>query len=285
MKRQIIKIDEERCNGCGLCIPNCHEGALQIIDGKCRLISDLFCDGLGACIGHCPEDALAIEEREAEEYDEVKVLQIMMKQSMNVVAVHLEHLKEHNAMEYYNQAIEYLQANNIEIPKVPEKEVSNGGCPSGGCPGSAMHTFERKVKEITGENSSMESALEQWPIQLHLVNPNAPYFKGKEISILSTCSGFATPMVHPDFIADRAVVVACPKLDYTEPYTPKLTSIFQTANTQKVIIVRMEVPCCGGLTKIACDAAEASGVKGIVVEEHTLSITGAFVRKSIVFQN
>ncbi len=208
-----------------------------------------------------------------------------MKQSMNVVAVHLEHLKEHNAMEYYNQAIEFLNTNNIEIPKVPEKEVSGGGCPSGGCPGSAMHTFERKVKEVTGDNSSMESALEQWPIQLHLVNPNAPYFKGKEISILSTCSGFATPMVHPDYIADRAVVVACPKLDYTDPYTPKLKSIFQTANTQKVIIVRMEVPCCGGLTKITCDAAEASGVKGLVVEEHTLSITGAFVRKSIVFQN
>ncbi len=285
MKRQIIKIDEDKCNGCGLCIPNCHEGALQIIDGKCRLISDLFCDGLGACLGHCPEDALEIVEREAEEYDEVKVLQIMMKQSMNVVAVHLEHLKEHNAMEYYNQAIEYLEANNIDIPKVPEKEVSSGGCPSGACPGSAMHTFERKVKEITGDNSSMESALEQWPIPLHLVPPNAPSFNRKEIVILSTCSAFATPMVHPNYIANRAVVVACPKLDYTEPYTPKLTSIFKTANTQKVIIVRMEVPCCGGLTKITCDAARESGVKGIIVEEHTLSISGAFISKTIVFQN
>ncbi len=282
MKRQIIQIDEDKCNGCGLCIPNCHEGALQIIDGKCRLISDLFCDGLGACIGHCPEGALEIIEREAEAYDERKVMALMLGQGMNVVTAHLKHLKEHNEMELYSQAINYLKENSINIPEHSIKKESM--CSSGGCPGANTVVFDKKPNANIEESKSLQSELNQWPIQLHLVNPNAQYLRDAEIGILSTCSAFSTPNIHKDYIANRAVLVACPKLDYTEPYTPKLQEIFKNNNTQKVVIVRMEVPCCGGLTKIAVDAARLSEVKGIIVEEHTLSIQGDFLKKSILYQ-
>lgn len=281
MKRQIIKIDEEKCTGCGLCIPQCHEGALQIIDGKCRLISDLFCDGLGACIGHCPEDALTIEEREADVYDEMKVMDIISKQGSNTIAAHLKHLKEHNCQDFYDQAIEYLEINSIPIPEINIPQESSG-C-HGSCPGSMMLSFDKKVKEIEDESEAknIKSELEQWPIQLHLVNPMAPYFKNKELVILSTCSGFATPNVHPDYIAGRAVVIACPKLDYTDPYTKKIADIIKLNNVKKAIILRMEVPCCGGLTKITLDAASLSGTD-VVLEEHTLSLQGKLIKKNIL---
>ncbi len=283
MIRQIIKIDEEKCNGCGLCIPGCQEGALQIIDGKCRLVSDLFCDGVGACIGHCPEGALTIEEREAEEYDESKVMDLISKQGANTIAAHLKHLKEHNCIDFYEQALEYLKIHSIQIPDIEEKKgVSDCG---GGCPGSMMLTFDKQVKEVTSLNmeQNIKSELEQWPIQLHLVNPLAPYFKGKELAILSSCSAFTTPNIHPDYIAGRSVVIACPKLDYTEPYTKKLADIIRINNIEKAIVLRMEVPCCGGLSKIAVDAAEMSGSSKIQIEEHLLSLKGDFLKKSVIY--
>jgi ferredoxin len=282
MIREIIKIDEDLCDGCALCIPNCHEGALQIIDGKCRLVSDLFCDGLGACIGHCPQGALTIEKREAEEYDEIKTLDIMLKQSISTVKAHVKHLKEHGAMDFYNQAIEYLNEKGIDISDVEEPKQS-GSCHSGGCPGSAMQTFQRKLDSLDKENGSLESALEQWPVQLHLVNPHAPYFKNKEIAIMSSCSAFSSPKVHRDYMAGRAVAIACPKLDYTDPYKAKLSEIFRNADTAKVLVVRMEVPCCGGLTKTVCDAAAESGLANIEVEEITLGVNGDYVKRTRVF--
>ena len=144
MKRKIIKIDESKCDGCGECVPNCHEGALQIIDGKARLISDLFCDGLGACIGHCPQGALTIEEREAEPYDEKKVMDYIVKGGENVIKAHLEHLYEHGEKEFLRQAVEYLDENGIPLPDLDiERKSSNGG----GCPGSQSVSFETEEGE------------------------------------------------------------------------------------------------------------------------------------------
>ncbi|MFP4367943.1 MAG: ATP-binding protein [Candidatus Kapaibacterium sp.] len=286
MKRKIININEELCDGCGLCVPECKEGALQIIEGKARLISDLFCDGLGACIGHCPQNAITIEEREAGPYDERKVLDSMVKQPGSVLKAHLKHLKEHNAMEFFNDAIDYLNEKNIPVPELEEKKPNGLGHQGGGCPGSKMFQIERPASEITdnngSENAGLRSELNQWPVQLHLVNPNAPYFRGSELVIVSTCAPLANPNIHKDYMKGRSVVVACPKLDYTAPYKDKLKDIYSMGQTPKVIILRMEVPCCGGLTKFACDAAIESDNDAIIVEEHVLTIKGELKRKEIL---
>ena len=167
MKRRIITIDEDKCNGCGLCIPDCPEGALQIIDGKARLISDLFCDGLGACIKTCPVDALHIEEREAEEYNEAKVMVNIVKGGENVIKAHLKHLKEHGENKLLEEAINYMKENNIEIPVIEEDLPC-------GCPGSMQRDLRKNIHH--SENNvavNMQSEISNWPIQLKLMNPNA----------------------------------------------------------------------------------------------------------------
>lgn len=285
MKREIIKIDDEKCNGCGLCIPNCQEGALKIIDGKCRLVSELFCDGLGACIGYCPEGALTIELRDAEEYNEVEVLKIMLKQSMNVVSEHLRHLKEHNAIEYYSQAINYLKDNHIDIPiHLGTKSNTNQGC---SCPGaqevSIRHNQEpNRGEEILDNSTDLQSKLEQWPIQLHLVNPFSPYFHNKDLVIAATCSGFADANIHRDYIKNNALIIACPKLDVTDPYTDKLKAIIDNCLINKIIVLKMEVPCCTGLTKITLSAKSRSQKSDLIIEEHTLSLNGKIIGEKIV---
>lgn len=274
MKRKIIRIDEEKCNGCAECIPECKEGALQIIDGKCRLVSDLFCDGLGACIGTCPEGAITIEEREAEPYNEIKVIKSLLEKPHSVLKAHLEHLKSHGADEFYNTAVDYLKELGIDNPitknDTPKPPIMAGHS----CPGSLMQMFDEKTLEDDQEATENVSRLQQWPIHLHLVNPNAPYFKNETLIIMSVCGPLASANIHEEYIRGNSIVVACPKLDYTEPYADKLAQIFSIANTPKVIIVRMEVPCCGGLLKITDKAVELSGRKDIQIEEHILSIRG-----------
>ncbi|MFP4527485.1 MAG: ATP-binding protein [Candidatus Kapaibacterium sp.] len=282
MKRKIINIDEEKCNGCGLCIPECKEGALQIIDGKARLISDLFCDGLGACIGHCPEDAITIEERDTEPYDERKVMDTLLNQPRSVMKAHLEHLIDHGATEYYDEAIEYLKEKGIPNPVL---QMGNSHAKSGGsCPGTKMMSLSSAKKKANPDKSGTQypSQLGQWPVQLHLVSPNAPYFKDQELVIMSTCGPLASANVHEDYLAGRAVVVACPKLDYTDPYTEKLASIFANSRTPKAIVVRMEVPCCGGLTQFALNAAKMSGAD-VEIEEHVMAVDGSLKSKNILY--
>ncbi len=180
MKRKIVKIDEELCNGCGLCIPNCQEGALQVIDGKARLISDLFCDGLGACLGHCPLDAITVEEREAEPYSERKVMEMIAKQGENTIKAHLNHLKDHGEMEYYKQGLDYLNENNINTNFLTKPIMEKkSAC---GCPGSQTIDLREEVKnEAETFNGKVPSQLRQWPVQMHLINPNAPYFKNADV--------------------------------------------------------------------------------------------------------
>lgn len=291
MLRQIITIDEDKCDGCGLCIPGCKEGALQIIDGKCRLVGDLFCDGLGACIGECPHGAISIIEREAEPYNESIVMMEMIKQPKAVLKAHLLHLKEHNAVDFLDEAVSFMKENGIENPLEQKTELKtlnihhhNHG---GGCPGSAMRELKRndETKENTSNSARQTSELAQWPVQLHLVSPSSPFFKNKELVIMSTCGPLASANVHQDYIKGRAVVVACPKLDKTEPYTEKLAAIYAASGTEKVIVVRIEVPCCGGLSRFAFDAAHISGRTGITVEEHILSVEGNLKSQNILFKN
>ena len=223
-KRKIVKIDEEKCNGCGLCIPNCPEGAIQIIDGKARLVSDIFCDGLGACIGHCPVDAISIEEREAEEYSERKVMENVVKQGKNVIKAHLEHLRDHNQDEYLQEAIDYLKENNLEVPiEEPKDQVQDAiaepvlPC---GCPGSAVQDLRGEVactEEPQAAMQKMTSQLQQWPVQLMLVPPSAPYLKDANLLIASDCVPCAYPNFHNDMLKDKIV------LSFTSMFLIKLS--------------------------------------------------------------
>lgn len=171
MKRQIILIDEEKCDGCGLCVPDCPEGALQTIDGKARLISDLLCDGLGACIGECPRGAITIEEREAEPYDERAVMQQIIAQGENVIRAHLDHLREHGQQEYLQQAMEMLKEKGIQLAPSP---AINAEKVTGGCPGAWMLAFRSESSDL--RESTASSELRQWRTHLHLVSPRAPYY-------------------------------------------------------------------------------------------------------------
>lgn len=277
MIRKIIKIDEEKCNGCGLCIPNCPEGALQIIDGKARLISDLFCDGLGACIGHCPQGAITVEKREAVPYDERKVMENIARQGKNVIKAHLEHLKEHNQSQYLNQAIDFLKEKNIEVP-LKETPVHVGGKHNpafSGCPGSKVMDFREKQKsaEESKPISRGISQLRQWPVQIMLVPPHAPYLKDANLLIAADCVPFAYANFHDDLLNRKILLVGCPKLDDVEFYREKITQILKDNNIRSVTCAHMEVPCCYGLVQITKEAIACSG-KEIPFEEVTIGIKG-----------
>jgi ferredoxin len=259
MKRKIVKIDEEKCNGCGICIPNCHEGALQIIDDKARLISDLFCDGLGACIGHCPEGAISIEEREAEPYDERKVMELMVPQGENTIRAHLEHLKDHNEMGFYNEALAYLKEKNIHIDlqKTKTMEEKSSFC---GCPGSqAMDMRQQEVAETENFDGKVPSQLRQWPVQMHLVNPAASYFRNADVLIAADCTAFAMGGFHGEIMKGRSLAIACPKLDSEmDNYVEKMKKMIDEAQINTMTVAIMEVPCCGGLLRMAQAAVEQS---------------------------
>ena len=270
MKRRIIKIDEDKCTGCGICIPDCPEGALQIIDGKARLISDLFCDGLGACIKACPENAMEIEEREAEEYDESKVMVNIVKGGANVIKAHLKHLKEHGEDKLFNEAIKYLKDNNIEIPNLEENKFC-------GCPGSMQRDLRNNKQRNENNNIQMNSELRNWPIQLKLINPNANYFDNADLLVAADCAAFSYPNFHSRFLKDKILIMFCPKLDADiDTYIEKLANIFTNKKINSISIVRMEVPCCGGVEMIVRKALEMAQ-KNIIIKEYTISIDGNII--------
>lgn len=228
MKRKIIKIDDEKCDGCGVCIPACAEGALQIIDGKARLVKESYCDGLGACLGECPQEAITLEEREAEAFDEEEV------------RVNLEGKRE---------LTESLPC---------------------GCPSTVSQSWETKRDEATIKAPSL---LSHWPVKLRLVSPGAPYFRGDELVVAADCSPFAYGNFHQDFLDERAIVVGCPKFDDLEFYQEKLTEILRNSGINKIIVARMEVPCCSGLLTVVRNAVSSSG-KEISIEEKVIGIKG-----------
>lgn len=276
-KRKIIKIDEEKCNGCGLCIPNCPEGALQIIDGKARLISDLFCDGLGACIGYCPEGAITIEQREAEAYDEKKVMANIIKQGKNVIKAHLEHLKGHHQDEYLKQAIEFLKEKEIKVP-LEEKQTNKSHRHTAGtseCPGLKIMDFRKQipVKEDL-PTSKGSSQLRQWPVQLMLVPPFAPYLNDADLLIAADCVPFAYADFHNDLLKGKVLLVGCPKLDDLNFYKEKITQILKNNNIKSITYAHMEVPCCFGLVDIIQSAISESA-KDVPFKEIIITIKGA----------
>ena len=250
MKREIITIDESKCTGCGLCIPNCPEGAIQVIDSKARLVSDLFCDGLGACVGHCPEDAITIEKREAEPYDEAKVMANIIKAGPNVIAAHLKHLADHGQEEYLEQAKSFLKARGIAVPN------------DAGKPGART------------ADSGKQSQLRQWPVQLQLLNPRAPYFKDADLLIAADCVPFSYSDFHDRFLKGKILIIFCPKLDQVgDVYLEKLAEIFKNNNIKSITTLHMEVPCCFGTTRLIEEALKRSG-RSIPVKDLTISIKG-----------
>jgi NAD-dependent dihydropyrimidine dehydrogenase PreA subunit len=244
MIRKIVLIDEEKCNGCGLCVPACAEGAITIVDGKAQLAADNLCDGLGACLGDCPRDAIRIIERDAAEFDEVAVGK-------------------------------HLQATLPETAAATPRHGEPGHSASGGCPGSQMLHFANKRSEDSapGTDEREPSRLAQWPVQLSLVPVTAPYFQDADLLIAADCVPFAYAGFHRELLAGKAVVIGCPKLDDNRFYQEKLTEIFRTAGIKSVTVVRMEVPCCGGIVIAARNALAASG-KEIPFKEVTVTIAG-----------
>ncbi len=281
MKRKIVEIDEDKCNGCGLCVPNCYEGALQIIDGKARLISDLFCDGLGNCIGHCPQNAIKIIEREAEPYDEKKVMEKIAKAGAATIKAHLEHLKDHGETEYLRQAIEYLKENNIEVPEgVEEERPHHEGSAFCGCPGSRVMDFGRAEDEA--QHGDISSQLRQWPVQLHLVPPNAPFYKNADVLLAADCTAFSLGDFHSKHLKGKALAIACPKLDSSqEIYEEKITAMIDEAKINTLTVMTMEVPCCGALLLLAKRAAEAAGRK-IPIKHIVVSVKGEILEENWV---
>lgn len=273
--REVIKIDEDLCNGCGACVPGCPEGALQIIDGKARLVSDLFCDGLGACIGECPMGAITVEKREAEGYDEKKVMENIVRQGPGTIAAHLGHLRDHSQDEYLAQALDFLKEKGIPVPSAVKE---NSHCGSGGCPGSRIATFAPSSPDETVEATGpVSSQLRQWPIQLALLNPDAPYLKNAHLLFAADCVPFAFADFHRRFLKDKTLIMFCPKLDPTMPeYLEKLTHIFKNNNVQSVTIVHMEVPCCGGVSRLV-EAALLRAGKNLIIKDYTISIQGQIV--------
>jgi ferredoxin len=275
MKRQIIRIDDEKCNGCGFCIPNCPEGALQIIDGKARLVSDLFCDGLGACIGHCPEGAITIEEREAGEYDERRVMENVARQGENTVKAHLEHLREHGQHDYMKEAISYLIEKDLGVPEEfvgavgVAKEASVAGCP--GCQVVDFRETEQSSEPAGG--TPLPSELRQWPVQIMLVPASAPYLQNADLLITADCVPFAYAGYHRDFLRGKVLLVGCPKLDDVAYYREKLTEIFKLNDIKSITVVQMEVPCCFGLMKIV-KAALAAAEVDVPVENVVIGVKG-----------
>jgi ferredoxin len=280
MKRKIIKIDENLCNGCGLCIPNCPEGAIKIIDGKARLISDLFCDGLGACLGHCPLGAITIEEREAAAYNEEIAMGNIVKAGENTIKEHLQHLKDHGETKYLKTAIDYLKTNHMwsesfnQFSPLPE---SAKACPSvshfSGCPGHQAVSL-KPTAEKPHSPVRMQSELQNWPVQLHLINPQASYLKDCHLLVAADCVAFACANFHQSLLQDKIVVCFCPKLDQgVESYIEKLAQIFAEQSIHSITIAHMEVPCCGGTVSIVKQALKKSG-KEIPIKTIMISISG-----------
>ena len=288
MIREIIRIDEEKCDGCGLCIPGCPEGALQVIDGKARLVSDLMCDGLGACIGECPQGAIAIEKREAEPYNETKVIEVIAGQGRNTTLAHLKHLKEHGETTYLNEAITWLDTHRSGIrfdvkellaslnnggssishvqplTQTDMKEHTHGGHACG-CQGAATMDLRDKQPASgtdTETGGARPSQLRQWPIQMHLVNPMAPYFMNADLLLVADCVAFASGDFHRDYMKGKSIGIACPKLDqYQEVYVDKLISMIDQAKINTLTVMIMEVPCCRGLLQMAQAAVQKAGRK------------------------
>lgn len=281
MRRKIITIDQEKCNGCGLCAADCPEGALQVIDGKARLVGDLLCDGLGACIGSCPENAITVEEREAEEYNEIEVMKNIVPQGPNVILAHLGHLKTHFQTAYLKQAISYLREQNVQIDF--PSELTDREPAARQCPGSRTYSFPT-TQLSADEESRTPSQLTHWPVQLHLISTLAPHYQNSDLLIAADCVAYALSDFHRDFLRGRTLAIACPKLDSRqEIYLEKLAAFIDQAAVKSIRVMIMQVPCCSGLLRLVVEAAGRAknkvpvscvivGLRGEILKEMPIEI-------------
>lgn len=271
MQRQIIRIDEEKCDGCGLCANGCPEGALQIIDGKARLVSEITCDGLGACIGTCPQGAIQVETREAAPYDECATLENILPKGENTLRAHLKHLYEHGQTSYLNHAIDYMNKRDIPIPNFKE---STTPC---GCPGSAPQTFHR-APTISQSREGLQSQLTQWPVQLHLISPLNPAFRKSDLLLAADCVAFALADFNQVYLPGKKLTIACPKLDQgQEIYLDKLVALIDEAEVNTITVMIMEVPCCGGLLRLA-QTAVAQAQRKVPIKLVIVGVEGSIKR-------
>jgi len=242
LMRKIIEIDDELCDGCGECVPECAEGAIQIVDGKARLVSESYCDGLGACLGECPNGAITMVEREAEDFDEEAVEAFLKEKEEKPLGIPL-------------------------------------AC---GCPSTQVQTFIPKVssQEAMDEPAQPEtkSTLSHWPVQINLVPPIAPFLRGADLLVAADCTSAAYPNFHQDFLKGKVLMIGCPKFDDVEEYIQKFTEIFKIADTKSVTALVMEVPCCSSLPVILRRAMQAAG-KAIPVEQIVISTRGDILKK------
>ena len=249
--RNIVHIDEEKCDGCGLCVTACAEGAIEIIDGKAKLVSEIYCDGLGACLGTCPQGAITVEQREAAEFDEAATEEYLAKKA--------------------------LAAKKGEAPACQASSIGVGG----GCPGAMARSLEKKAAAVAGSERGRESHLGQWPVQMKLVGPDAPYFKGADLLWAADCVPFAMADFHERFLAGKAVAVGCPKLDEGQLYIDKLAEIIKRGKPRSLTVVHMEVPCCFGMTHIAKEAISKSG-EDLSFEDVTVSLQGSVIKTEVI---
>ena len=268
MIRKIIHIDEEKCNGCGLCASACHEGAIEIIDGKARLVREDFCDGLGDCLPSCPTGAITFEERDAPEYDDAAVKRTQEKAKMEAGKMTVEEIMQ---IEDENERRKLMKA---KMQEEGGANLHHGGCPgsramnlsrdgqpsahTSGCPGARSETLGLTAEEATSVMSKQVPRLAQWPCQIKLVPTRAPFFEGAKLLIAADCTAYAYANMHEDFMKGRTTLIGCPKLDAID-YSEKLTEIIKNNEIKEVAVVRMEVPCCGGLEIATKNALQASG--------------------------
>lgn len=249
MQRSIIHIDEAKCDGCGLCIKACHEGALALVEGKARLVSEIYCDGLGACLGECPQGAIIIEKREAADFDEAAVA-IRQKQLGIVAAAPV--------------------APVAPAAPAPAAHQPHGG---GGCPGSMARAFAPAAMTIQTTGQAPPSQLNHWPIQLRLLNAAAPFLQGADLLLCADCAPFAVPDFHARYLTNRSVAVSCPKLDDLDETIERLAGIIAQARPRRITVLRMEVPCCGGLVMAVRKALEMAAIP-VPVEVHVIGVRG-----------
>jgi len=272
VKRNIIEIDEDKCNGCGLCVPSCAEGAIQIVDGKARLVSEKFCDGLGDCLGECPEGALKVIEREAEDFDE------------EAVKTHLEVESKPGATLTPGAKAEPDVTTTAESTSGPGVASAAGvgaaAHSSHSCPGARMMQFKAQGgSSDSAPAQSRPSMLGQWPVQLMLVPADAPYFQNADLLVCADCVPCALADFHGELLKGKTLVVGCPKLDDVDFYVQKLKAIFSKSRINSVTVAMMEVPCCNGLLQAVYEAADASG-KVIPVYPVKVGIKGQILERT-----
>jgi Fe-S-cluster-containing hydrogenase component 2 len=279
MIRKIIEINEDKCDGCEECIITCPEGAIQMVNGKAKLVKDFYCDGLGACIGNCPQGAITVIEREAKEYDEKATMMNIMNQGEEVIKQHLDHLREHKEFDLLKEAEEVLAKHKSANPSlnIVERHVHGSGCP-----GSRSVEFEKESKKPI-EESSVVSTLTHWPIQMHLISPHAPQYKNSNLLLAADCVSFSMANFHQKYLNDKTLAIACPKLDQEQQvYLDKLVALIDDAGIQSILVMVMQVPCCSGLVNLAQTALQQSkrsvpvtitvvGIRGEILQEQQIN--------------